>query len=130
MQKRGNSTTTWKFFCHFLPLPPFVYHPECGQKQIFFDPLLPSSYPHSYWMAPKQKRSGNLCHSNFFLTTTNIYCCAQIGINSFDSVFVESDAKSYAFESFCKVQPDWINLVVKKKSALSLGFESTLCPFG
>ena len=42
------------------------------------------------------------------------YCCAQIGINSFDSVFVESDAKSYAFESFCKVQPDWINLVVKK----------------
>ena len=61
-----------------------------------------------------EKSKKGLATSTIRTFSIQLYCCAQIGINSFDSVFVESDAKSYAFESFCKVQPDWINLVVKK----------------
>ena len=49
---RGHSTTTWTEFCHFLTPPPLMcgqfLYPERGQKQTFFDPLLPSSCPRSY----------------------------------------------------------------------------------
>ena len=41
-------------FAIFWPPPlrgQFLY-PERGQKQTFFDPLLPSSCPRSYWMPP------------------------------------------------------------------------------
>ena len=49
---RRHSTTTWTEFCHFLtpphPLRGQFLYPERGQKQTFFDPLLPLSCPRSY----------------------------------------------------------------------------------